>query len=346
MKLLQKLNDITEHIQIKPSIFSVTHQNIQSHESMIDISIQMRNLPARIQHNYVRSLVKHLIYNIYFSGSYTKQESHIVKDRNNRLVKITSEIDWDLYYKLHKNNMGKGSFFSNCPVLNKEADGNLTVKVQDIALNIQPENHLQLAERKAVIGDAVAISMPSSQLKRGYYTAIGDAMFSFTAPVVLVYFNFSVEGAVALMKSLTTRLNIINIPFVFLVFYNPSSYGGYYSGFIRFHKDNYKSVQQVLKTVYKKNQSYFQEQVPLFTKVLAPGIALTEEPKQPFQSFENLGMNRCTVVAHALMEAHEKGDESPETRMQYIIQHFDRLGIDLERPYLNPDSEDIYTPLE
>jgi hypothetical protein len=347
MQLLETLYSIASNIQIEPAVFFVGHHNYEGTVPKDNVIKQLQRLPQRIQEKYLNSHLQHLIYGIYFSGSLVKETTHVVKtDYNDEFVKITSEVDWNFYDELHKNNKGKGSFFPNCRVLKQETDSRLVVQMQDIILNIQRDCHLQLAERSAAVGDLVAVSMPPSQFKRGYYTAIGDAVFDLSAPVALVYFNFSPEGAVALMEGLTTRLNEIKIPFVFLVFYNPSSYGGYYSGFLRFHKDSYESVKQVLQTVYKSNQLYFQSQVPIFTKTLAPGLALTEDAEQKFQSFENLGLNRCTIVAKALLEAHKNGDKSPEARMKYILQYFDRFRIDLERPYLNPNSEDIYTPLD
>jgi hypothetical protein len=130
------------------------------------------------------------------------------------------------------------------------------------------------------------------------------------------------------------------------VLYNPSNYGRYDSGILRFDKDSYELVRQVLQTVYAENKLHFQTKVPLFTKILAPGLALAEEPEHKFTPQETFGMNRCQIVANALLEAHKNGDESPEARMKSILKHFNLLGIDLERPYLNPNSEDIYTPLD
>jgi hypothetical protein len=57
-------------------------------------------------------------------------------------------------------------------------------------------------------------------------------------------------------------------------------------------------------------------------------------------------MNRCQIVANALLEAWNKGKNAVEERMKTINQHFQRHSIDLQRPYLNPTSEDIYSPLK
>jgi hypothetical protein len=80
--------------------------------------------------------------------------------------------------------------------------------------------------------------------------------------------------------------------------------------------------------------------------LIAPGLAIAEEPDCQLVGLESFGMNRCQIVANALLEAWQQGDESPEARMTLIFQHFSRVGIELQRPYLNANSEDIYTPLD
>lgn len=127
--------------------------------------------------------------------------------------------------------------------------------------------------------------------------------------------------------------------------YNPSDYGRYDSGVLYFEKSNYQAFRQILQTVYNENKSYFQAEVPLFTKLLAPGLALAEEPDRKFTIQESFGMNRCQIVANGLLEARQKGDESPENRLKSVFEQFSLLGIDWQRPYLNSNSEDIYAPL-
>ena len=164
--------------------------------------------------------------------------------------------------------------------------------------------------------------------------------------IARIYFNLSPEGAVAVMKNLTRQLNEIKIPFTFKVLYNPFDYGRYDSGVLYFERSNYEAVRQVLTSVYAENKLHFQIDIPLFTKLLAPGLALAEEPNQKFATVESFGMNRCQIVANGLLEARQKGDESPENRMAFIRQHFSLLGIDLKHPYLNANSKDLYTELD
>jgi hypothetical protein len=161
---------------------------------------------------------------------------------------------------------------------------------------------------------------------------------------VRIYFNLTPEGAVAVMGSLTRWLNEKAIPFSFKVLYNPGDYERHDSGVLYFDKSDYEVVRKVLQAVYGENESHFQPEVPLFTMQLALGLGLAEEPDSKFVAQESFGMNRCQIVANGLLEAWHNGDDSPEGRMNAILQQFSLLSIELQCPYLNANSEDIYTP--
>ena len=148
------------------------------------------------------------------------------------------------------------------------------------------------------------------------------------------------------MGSLTQGLNEAAIPFHFKVLYNPKEYQRDDSGILYFDKRNYEAVIQVLKTVYAEHKSNFKLDVPLFTKQLVAGLGLAEEPDQKFASQESFGMNRCQIVADGLLAAWHQGDHSPKGRINAIRQQFSLLGIDWQRPYINANSQDIYTVLE
>lgn len=141
------------------------------------------------------------------------------------------------------------------------------------------------------------------------------------------------------------KMNCYKVSCIFSVLCNPINFSRYDSGFLRFDKYNYEVVREIIQDIYEEYKSYFQHQVPLFTKKIAPGVGLAEKPIHAYRYMDDFGINRCEIVADALLEANDNNDESPEARMQYIAQHFERLEIDLEHPYLNPGSEDIYTPL-
>jgi hypothetical protein len=288
-----------------------------------------------------------LIFSIYHNDPLVIETSEILPLKSNEqilLKNISSEVDWEFCQKLHNNNQGKGWWNPKFRILRQEDDGSLAVEKKGITTYIKREYHLRLEEQSAIEGNLVSVFTPPDQILDQFYAAFGDAT-KFFINWVFIYFNFSPKGAVAVMKELTMRLNSLSIPFIFNVLHNPVNYGRYDSGFFRFEKDDYPLIRQVLQTVYTENAAHFQPQVPLFTKMLAPGLGLSEKPDDEFKYLDDFGMNRCEIVANALMEAHLNNDESLETRMKYIIKHFENMGIDLDRPYLNPGSEDIYTPL-
>jgi hypothetical protein len=347
MQLLNQIQDIANQIQIKSSGFFVSYPGYQTLQLCPDVIAQLQKMPQKIQDEYQSSLLTKLIFAIYRNDSLVLEKSQVVEtDYEIWLQNIASEVDWEFCEQLHNNNQGKGWWNAKFRLVRKESDGRFALEKKGITVHIEPERHLRSEDRVALAGDMVSVFTPSGKVINQFYGAFGDATTPFSDSLVFIYFNFNSEGAVAVMKSLTARMNAIKASFIFYVLHNPANYNRYDSGFLKFEKINFKSVLQVLQSVYAENKSHFQNQVPLFTKVLAPGLGLAEKPDYEFKFLDDFGMNRCEIVADALLEAHKNGDESPETRMEYILKHFQKFGIDIERTYLNPNAEDIYTPLD
>ncbi|NEO77964.1 T3SS effector HopA1 family protein [Moorena sp. SIO4G3] len=355
MQLLQILPNIVSNVRLDYSKLNISHDEF----SPIDVPNariwQLKKMSPEIQHNYFKLKLMELIYRISYEGSLLQKNSQSIKTNEQLLKQIASaEVDLEFYQQLEKSNHSKGWFHPDYLVVKQEDDRSLAVKYDGITVHIQPERYLKLEEQSASVNDLVSVWTPAGGIERQLYTAVGEGEIDDTLwknpdnQVVLAYFNFDPEAAVILMKYLTTKLNEVEMPFVFKVLHNPLNYHRYDSGILQFHQSNYKLMRQILQTIYSEIESHFKSQVPIFTKAIAPGIGLAENPysKLLFTYGETFGMNRCRIVANAIVEAYMNGDESPEARMKYIIQHFEQMGIDLERPYLNPGSEDIYTPLD
>jgi len=358
--LQETLHDIAGNIQIESSKLCISHSHYPPIVTPATTVAQLRKMPQLIQYKYLNSHLLKFIYSIYFEGSRTTKVSPGIKTNEQILQEIDSQgIDWEFYEQLDRNNQGRGWFHPGYRIIRQEADGSLAAEFDMMILHIQRERHLPLALQSATVNDPVAVSLPSSFINGNRYRANGDGIgglppLKFHSDGIIVYFNFSPEAAVWAMKYLTTKLNAIKVPFGFEVLHNPLNYRLYNSGFLKFPYNpdesyRYKEILlPVLQRIYAENKSHFREQVPIFTKVLAPGIGLAEHPASElkFGLQQQFGENRCEIVANALLEAHQNGDESKEARMKYIIQNFEQLGLDIERPYLNPNSEDIYTPLD
>lgn len=356
VNLREALQDIANNVEIQ-SNFSIRHPHYKPFELPAEAVTHFQKLPVSLQQKYLNLQLQNFLYGIYYNGSLkaalapeTESEGLVLPHNieNNTLLGIDREF-CDL---LHQSNCGQGYFDFGWQIRRQESDGSLAVSKSELTLHIDRNRHLAEKEQAAVEGDIVAIRMPKNLLQNGFYMAVGDAghdarsQSKDNSVIVRIYFHLTAEGAVAVMENLTQQLNEIEIPFSFKVLYNPADYQRYDSGVLYFDRNYYPLVQQVLQRVYLNNQNHFQSQVPLFTKQILPGLGVAEEPKYKFTERESFGTNRCQIVANGLLEAWVRGETSADLRLSLIVQNFSLLGIDLECPFLNADSQDIYYWLE
>lgn len=356
-RLQDFLTEIVNQIQIE-SKFCIRHPDYKPIEVPPEAIEHFQKLPLELQDKYLSSQLQSFLYGIYYNGALRtvmasetdEDDSALPQDLENNTF---LGVDLDFYEKLHQSNQGEGYFDPGWQVLREERDGSLAVtKRGRLTLHIDRQKHLQPEAQAATVGDVLAIRLPKNRVQNGFYMAIGNASAreqsssDSPAKTIRIYFNLTPEGAVAVMESLTKKLNDISLPFSFKTLYNPSDYDRYDSAVLYFDVSYYSSVKQVIEAIYPEHQAYFRPEVPLFTKVLAPGLALAEEPDHKFSSQDSFGTNRCQIVANGLLEAWQQGDDSPEGRIAAILHHFSARGIELHRSYLNANAEDIYTPLE
>ncbi|KST62045.1 T3SS effector HopA1 family protein [Mastigocoleus testarum] len=352
-QLLEVLQDIVNKVKIH-SDFSIRHPDYKPLEIPTEVVERFHKLPEDIQQKYLSLNLQSFLYGIYYNGS-MRTALAPEKDRNAPPLDLENNtilgIDVEFYQRLHKNNTGEGYFDPGWSILREESDGSLVVTKGGLKLYIEHNKHLPISEKSPVVGNLVAIRMPKNQVQNGFYRAVGNLGFhrldySDSSVLVRVYFNLTPEGAVVVMGSLTRRLNEIEIPFSFKVLYNPKDYERQDSGVLYFDKSDYEVVEEVLKTIYAEHRFHFQTETPLFTKQLAPGVGLAEEPNFQFAEQESFGTNRCQIIANGLLEAWYQGDNSSQGRMKTILQQFSTLGIDVQCVHLNAKSKDIYKCLD
>jgi hypothetical protein len=348
-RVLDALHDIAKNVQIH-SDFCISHPEYKPLELPPEAITRFQNLPVDLQSKYVGLQLQSFLYGIYYNGSMRASLSlndapanslHHLNLENNSFL----GVDLDFYDRLHESNSGDGYFDPGWVVMHLEDTDWLIASKGGLTLHINRDRHLKDADQSTTVGESVAIRMPKNVVQNGFYMAVSNTGLSDHNNVVRVYFNLSPEGAIAVMASLTHLLKETEISFSFKVLYNPSDYIRYDSGVLYFERKSYELVREVLHKVYLQQRSHFKPEVPLFTKMLAPGLAMAEEPDSKFASVESFGINRCQIVANGLLEARQRADESPENRIKCIQHHFSLLGIDWQHAYLNSNSQDIYTPL-
>ncbi|MBR8837052.1 MAG: hypothetical protein DSM106950_24370 [Stigonema ocellatum SAG 48.90 = DSM 106950] len=321
--LQTSLQDIVNNVQIQ-SHFCISHPDYKPLELPPEAVSRFQQLPKDVQNKYLSLQLSNFLYGIYYNGSL---KIALASDGDTKNLALNQDlenntflgVDVIFYDRLHESNNGEGYYSPDWLVVKQETDGALAVHKGGLTLHIERDRHLQPKDQAANAGDSVAIKMPKNLVQNGFYMAVGNAGDR-SQDIVRVYFNLSTEGAVAVMGSLTSELNAIAVPFSFKALYNPKDYGRHDSAVLYFDKSKYEAVHPVLERVYAEHQSHFQPEVPLFTKLIAPGLAIAEEPDCKFGEKESFGMNRCQIVANGLLEAWHQGDDSPAGRMTSIIQ--------------------------
>ncbi|MEB3150306.1 MAG: T3SS effector HopA1 family protein [Sphaerospermopsis sp.] len=348
-QLQTSLEDIVNNITIE-SHHCIKHPKYKSLELPESVIPRFEKLPLEMQQQHLKLQLRNFIYSAYYNVA-TKPDQNPDDEESNSKVNQNLEnnslfgVDLEFYDLLHTRNKSQGYWSHSWQIVREETDGSLAVHKNGLTLHVDPNLHLLPTKQKLTVGKFVSIKMPKNLVQKGFYMAVANAGSQNNHEITRIYFNLTPEGAAAVMESLTEALNNIDISFSFKALYNPVDYRRYDSAVLYFNKGKYELVHPILPRIYEENKSYFQEQVPLFTKLLAPGLACAEEPEQKFGDQESFGTNRCQIIANGLIEAWQQGDDSPEGRMASIFQQFALQKIQVQRPYLNPRSKDIYTPL-
>ncbi|BAZ15600.1 hypothetical protein NIES4071_74720 [Calothrix sp. NIES-4071] len=343
---LNTLRAIVSDIEISEN-FCIYHPNFEKFALPSDVVARFKRNPAQLQQKYYSLLLRNFIFGIYFNASL----QNVLNKQNTRVTGIYAlhhnlennsilGIDEEFREQLHEHNHGVGYYDSGWEVLRREPDASLAVIKNGLTMYAD-SNHLQKNALLSKPGDYISVQLPKNRLQNGYYVAVSNCgQPEYSSVVSRIYFNIASNGAIPLIDSLTRTLSQ-EIPFSFYVLCHPAAFGRYDSCILEFQKQDFSTIRKVLQIVYSQLKSHFLDSIPLFTKFLAPGLAVAEEPQLNLKR-ESFGMNRCQIIANALLETWQSSQESIECRMQAIENSFNSAGINLEHPYLNPNSEDIY----
>jgi HopA1 effector protein family len=362
--LREKLEDIATNIEIKDGL-TIAHTQYRSLEFPPELKAQIQTLSPDLQTKYLSWQLRSFLYGVYYNGAWRSDLESILLQRRyaNDTVDRSNIVgaDWEnntflgmdaqFYDRLKIANHGVGFYDPDWQIMSEEDDGTLKINKHELSLYIDRHRYLQPTEIDAPVGSIVSVKMPHNLIQNGFYIAVsnlGSFNKSLSPPdsqIVRFYFNITTDGAIALMEALTIELNLAQVPFNFKVLYNPTDYNRYDPGVLYIQRSYYHTVHLILERIYPQHQEHFKSEIPLFTKQIAPGLAIAEEPDRKFGEAESFGLNRCQIVANALIQATNEGDSTPETKLAAIVRAFDKMGISLEYPFLNADAVDIYSVL-
>jgi hypothetical protein len=193
------------------------------------------------------------------------------------------------------------------------------------------------------VGAPVSLYMPreSTVMQPGFYFAFGEAAGDWhdDGSLLRFYWNVKDSGAAALLGSITTQLNRFRVPFRYKCLTAKEAYARVDAAVLYVAKRLYRITAELLVEVHAQIAAQLDPETPLFTKPLASGLGFAEDPGV----MESFGTSRCRLLAEAIWTAFTQGVHEERARLEIVARHFEKSGISLEAPYLNPGSQDRYT---
>jgi hypothetical protein len=238
-------------------------------------------------------------------------------------------------------NTGTGAREGGWSVVSVAADV-VTVTRDGLRVWVGREDTYADADETLSPGQVRAVRFPKELLKLspGFYMALGNEglVFEPGRPLIRFYWNLRAAGAPTLIKGVTQRLNDDRIPFRLKVVSDPARYDRCDAGILYVERADYEHVLPAVRRALAELGAALKQATPVFTKVLAPGLGLAEDPTGSGDSF---GMDRCRILAEAVVRVHER-DVAGAARLAVTKETFAEEGISLATPYLNAGSPDGY----
>lgn len=173
----------------------------------------------------------------------------------------------------------------------------------------------------------------SGALQPAFYFVFGErtADSQDEYQLLRIYFNIENSGAASLVETVSANFNRRQIPFHFKCLKNAQQYERSDAAVLYISKRYWHIARLTLIDIQRIIKSYLREETPLFTKRLAPGIAIAEDPGDG----NSFGLHRCRLLAESLWISYLNGEFTAPVRLTRLKSYFRRCGLDLSKPYLN-----------
>ncbi|WP_437035052.1 lanthionine synthetase LanC family protein [Streptomyces sp. enrichment culture] len=181
-------------------------------------------------------------------------------------------------------------------------------------------------------------------LQRDYYLILGDADTERVSgrgaeeSMVRLYWHLTSATAPHFVAVLSRLMNAAFIPFRAKVLNAPHKYKRADAGVVYLAGSDFLRARGLLGRVHAEVYDGLRNEVPLFTKRLAPGLAIAEDPGNGL----SFGQHRCRLVATALCKAHGDGRTDVQWKRHAIESVFRGEGLDPEVPHLTMGAVDTY----
>ena len=241
-------------------------------------------------------------------------------------------------------NNGRGSWEPGWQIVGLEPDGRVAVRKDEITFWVGPDG-LRLRRGQPAAGDycRVRVAKEMRSLMPGFYCAIGDGDENDTrdapSPLVRFYWHLNARAAVPYMAAMTTRLNQRGIPFRTKVLSDPNGYGRADAGVLYLERRHIRRLGDTLAAVHNELAVDLRPEVPLFSRPLAPGLGVAEDPGIGL----SFGQHRCQLAARAVWASFVRGDTTSDQQAATCAEVVRAAKLDPVHPHLEPGSSDQYS---
>ena len=237
-------------------------------------------------------------------------------------------------------NQGTGSEEAGWTVREIRA-GRAVVCRGGLALEVAPQACVPPIAQTVESPIQVRLRVPNSKpnLSPGYYVIVGNTPLLQGDSLVRLYWHLTAQGAACWVRCATERLNACSLPFQLKVLCSPKYFGRCDAGVIYLPRSVFLGATQIVGEIHTRVESYLRRGVPAFTRFLAPGLAIAESP-----GGESFGLHRCELIAAGLVRSRMEGQTSDTDRVNTVLDCWTQAGLRIEKPYLNPGSENVYAP--
>jgi HopA1 effector protein family len=332
-----QLQEIAAKISIDRD-FTIHHLDYAPFPISPDVLIKFQQLPTQLQAKFTIDRLRNYLHDLYFKRSLLVQQ---VASTNPAATSIKNQlidgIDIDFYRQLQQSNTSHGYRDPDWQVIAETDERELIVVKDGLHLHVSRHKHLPPECQQANIGETISIYLPHNLVERDAYLSIGNYGLPHQTASIQLYFNFTPAAAVAIVRQLTGELNQLKIPFQFAILHDPALFYRCDCGTLWLVGANYSILRSLLAEIYHAYQAEFSPQVPLFTKLLAPGLSIAQVPV----AGSSFGMQRCELLATGLFTACKRGQTAAD-KLGTIERVLTAAGVDLAQPYLNPSESDVY----
>jgi hypothetical protein len=239
---------------------------------------------------------------------------------------LADQLAWrDHVAALSAANTGRGTWEPGWVIGDPDTEGRIAVSKDGMTLFALPEG-------VRVAADQCRVRVPREwrHLVPGFYFAIGDTESTDKPePSVRFYWHLTARAAVPYMATTTKALNGGGIPFRTKVLSDPGAYQRADAGVLYVARRDCDRLGNLLPTIYRRIASELRAQTPLFTRSLAPGLAVADDPGDGM----SFGQHRCRLAALSLWRSFLQGDTSVEARVATLAATFREAGIDPNAPH-------------